>query len=198
MGPHWTSSMSSDRCSGAWRRHHARRARRTDAVRRLHGARRARAHDRRRDDVRRRLPRCAPSAADTDDVLGRLRSGARGTGRGDPCARRARPDRRRAVRRGSRRTFARFVVLDGLVHGWDLARRPVSPTHLPMRWSPRSTRSPTRRSGRLRDGEMFADPVDPPAGDTDRTPRRLHRPDRLNTRRRGRRGIRPGPRRRPR
>ena len=39
-----------------------------------------------------------------------------------PCtARRARPDGRRALRRGARAPFARFVVFDGLVHGWDLA-----------------------------------------------------------------------------
>jgi len=63
-------------------------------------------------------------------------------------------------------TFARFVVLDGLVHGWDLA------TATGRRYDPPDTLvaavqhfAEDALAGR-RDGETFADPVVPPASAT--------------------------------
>lgn len=63
-------------------------------------------------------------------------------------------------------TFARFIALDGLVHGWDLAvatGQPYSPPDEVVAAADsfaRSTLDP------LRDGDTFAAAVDPPAGAT--------------------------------
>jgi uncharacterized protein (TIGR03086 family) len=63
-------------------------------------------------------------------------------------------------------TFARFVVLDGLVHGWDLA------TSTSQAYEPRDalvaevTAFATEALPPLRDGETFAAPTDPPASAT--------------------------------
>jgi uncharacterized protein (TIGR03086 family) len=63
-------------------------------------------------------------------------------------------------------TFARFVVLDGLVHGWDLARaigRPYEPSDAlvaEVRQFAEEALAP------LRDGTTFADPIEAPASAT--------------------------------
>lgn len=63
--------------------------------------------------------------------------------------------------------FARFVVLDGLVHGWDLAtatQQPYEPSDTfvaAVDAFARKTIAPA-----MRDGDTFADAVDPPVGAT--------------------------------
>lgn len=62
--------------------------------------------------------------------------------------------------------FAQFVVLDGLVHGWDLATATGQPYEPPdslvadvMAFAPGALES-------MRDGDTFAAPVEPPASAT--------------------------------
>ena len=63
-------------------------------------------------------------------------------------------------------TFARFVVLDGLVHGWDLA------TATGQAYEPRDALVAEAEGfardalGPLRDGDTFAEPVEPPSAAT--------------------------------
>jgi uncharacterized protein (TIGR03086 family) len=61
--------------------------------------------------------------------------------------------------------FARYVVLDGVVHGWDLAtatRQPYEPSEDLVAEADAFARRTIAAS--MRDGETFAGAVDPPAG----------------------------------
>ena len=107
-------------------------ARPADPVCRVHRSRRARAPDRRSDDVRGRLRGEAPQSMTSTTCLP-------GSGRPSPTSARPSPHQGRSTKRSpppsakSREAFARFVVLDGLVHGWDLATatdQPDPPTDL--------------------------------------------------------------------
>jgi uncharacterized protein (TIGR03086 family) len=63
-------------------------------------------------------------------------------------------------------TFARFVVLDGLVHGWDLATatgQPYAPSEALVEAATAFARSALDP---LRDGDTFAEATDPPSGAT--------------------------------
>jgi uncharacterized protein (TIGR03086 family) len=63
--------------------------------------------------------------------------------------------------------FARFVVLDGLVHGWDLAtatHQPYEPSDTLVAEADAFARNAIAPA--LRDGDTFADAVDPPVGAT--------------------------------
>jgi uncharacterized protein (TIGR03086 family) len=64
-------------------------------------------------------------------------------------------------------TFARFVALDGVLHGWDLA----TATGQPYEIDPDVLRAVdefarTAITDHLRDGDTFADPTEPPADAT--------------------------------
>ena len=62
--------------------------------------------------------------------------------------------------------FARFVVLDGLVHGWDLAGA-TGQSYDPPADARRAADAFARgQLDPLRDGQTFAAAVDPPAGAT--------------------------------
>lgn len=61
--------------------------------------------------------------------------------------------------------FARFVALDGLVHGWDIATatgQPYEPPAAVVAEVDAFTRQAISED--MRDGDTFAAPVDPPAG----------------------------------
>ncbi len=61
--------------------------------------------------------------------------------------------------------FARFVALDGLVHGWDIATatgQPYAPSAAVVAEVDRFARQTI--SAAMRDGDTFAAPVEPPAG----------------------------------
>jgi uncharacterized protein (TIGR03086 family) len=61
--------------------------------------------------------------------------------------------------------FARFVVLDGLVHGWDIATatgQPYEPLAAVIAEADAFARQAISED--LRDGDTFAAPADPPAG----------------------------------
>lgn len=60
-------------------------------------------------------------------------------------------------------TFARFVVLDGLVHGWDLATATGQAYEPPDALVAEVTAFATEALPPLRDGETFAEPTTPPA-----------------------------------
>jgi len=61
-------------------------------------------------------------------------------------------------------TFARFVVLDGLVHGWDLATATGQAYEPPEALVAEVYDFAVGALESLRDGETFAQPVAPPAG----------------------------------
>ena len=63
-------------------------------------------------------------------------------------------------------TFARFVVLDGLVHGWDLATATGQAYEPPDALVAEVTAFASEALPPLRDGETFAAPTDPPAAAT--------------------------------
>jgi uncharacterized protein (TIGR03086 family) len=63
--------------------------------------------------------------------------------------------------------FARFVVLDGLVHGWDLAtatRQAYEPSDRLVAEVDAFARQAIAPA--MRDGDTFADALEPPAGAT--------------------------------
>ncbi len=63
-------------------------------------------------------------------------------------------------------TFARFVVLDGLVHGWDLATATGQPYDPPAELIAAVDEFAHQAIDPLRDGETFGPAVDPPADAT--------------------------------
>lgn len=65
-----------------------------------------------------------------------------------------------------REAFARFVVLDGLVHGWDLATATGQPYEPPAELVEEVTAFAMQSLDPLRDGETFAAAVEPAAGAT--------------------------------
>ena len=75
-------------------------------------------------------------------------------------------------------TFARFVVLDGLVHGWDMATATGQPYDPPDELVEAADAFAHQALDPLRDGgQTFADAVEPGAERiTHRTARRLHGP----------------------
>src|SRR5688572_21117795 len=58
-------------------------------------------------------------------------------------------------------TFARFVVLDGLVHGWDMARATGQPYAPPDELVAEADAFAREVLDPLRDGDTFADPTEP-------------------------------------
>lgn len=63
-------------------------------------------------------------------------------------------------------TFARFVVLDGLVHGWDMAMATGQPYDPPAELVAAVDAFARQALDPLRDGTTFADAVEPAAGAT--------------------------------
>lgn len=63
-------------------------------------------------------------------------------------------------------TFARFVVLDGLVHGWDMAIATGQPYNPPAELVAAADAFARQALDPLRDGTTFADAVDPADGAT--------------------------------
>lgn len=63
-----------------------------------------------------------------------------------------------------RDAFARFVVLDGLVHGWDMATAAGLPYEPPVELVQAVAAFAQEAIDPLRDGQTFADAVDAPAG----------------------------------
>ena len=63
-------------------------------------------------------------------------------------------------------TFARFIVLDGLVHGWDLATATGQPYDPPAALVDAASEFAQEALDHLRDGEAFGPEVQPPAGAT--------------------------------
>jgi uncharacterized protein (TIGR03086 family) len=63
-------------------------------------------------------------------------------------------------------TFARFVVLDGLVHGWDLATATEQPYRPPDELVTAAFAFARQAIDPLRDGDTFAAPVEPAADAT--------------------------------
>ena len=63
-------------------------------------------------------------------------------------------------------TFARFVVLDGLVHGWDLATATGQPYDPPEALTAEVQTFAEGFLPPLRDGVTFAEPTEPPADAT--------------------------------
>lgn len=63
-------------------------------------------------------------------------------------------------------TFARFVVLDGLVHGWDLATATGQPYDPPAELVAAVEAFAREALDPLRDGQTFGDAVEPSAGAT--------------------------------
>ncbi|HUP87347.1 MAG TPA: TIGR03086 family metal-binding protein [Acidimicrobiales bacterium] len=61
-------------------------------------------------------------------------------------------------------TFARFIVLDGLVHGWDLASATGQSYDPPIELVAEVDAFAREAIDPLRDGQTFADAVDAPAG----------------------------------
>jgi uncharacterized protein (TIGR03086 family) len=61
-------------------------------------------------------------------------------------------------------TFARFVVLDGLVHGWDLATATGQPYDPPAELVAAVEAFARQALDPLRDGNTFAEAVEPAAG----------------------------------
>jgi uncharacterized protein (TIGR03086 family) len=63
--------------------------------------------------------------------------------------------------------FARFVALDGVLHGWDLATATGQPYEIaPDVVGAVDEFARTAITDELRDGDTFADPTEPPAGAT--------------------------------
>jgi uncharacterized protein (TIGR03086 family) len=60
--------------------------------------------------------------------------------------------------------FARYVVLDGLVHGWDLATATAQPYRPPDDLVAEVDAFARTILDPLRDGDTFAEPVEPPPG----------------------------------
>ena len=63
-------------------------------------------------------------------------------------------------------TLARFVVLDGLVHGWDLATATDQPYEPPATLVAEAEAFAHQALGPLRDGDTFAPAVEPPPSAT--------------------------------
>jgi uncharacterized protein (TIGR03086 family) len=63
-------------------------------------------------------------------------------------------------------SFARFVVLDGLVHGWDLATATGTPYDPPADLVAAVSEFAEQTLDPLRDGQTFKATVEPPAGAT--------------------------------
>lgn len=63
-------------------------------------------------------------------------------------------------------TFARFVVLDGLVHGWDLSTATGQPYSPPDNLVAEAAAFAKDALEPLRDGDTFANPTDAPASAT--------------------------------
>jgi uncharacterized protein (TIGR03086 family) len=63
-------------------------------------------------------------------------------------------------------TFARFIVLDGLVHGWDLATATGQPYDPPAELVDEVSTFAQEALEHLRNGEAFGPAVEPPAGAT--------------------------------
>jgi uncharacterized protein (TIGR03086 family) len=63
-------------------------------------------------------------------------------------------------------TFARFVVLDGLVHGWDLATATGQPYEPPVELVAAVQAFADEALDPLRDGDTFAAAAEPPSGAT--------------------------------
>jgi uncharacterized protein (TIGR03086 family) len=63
-------------------------------------------------------------------------------------------------------TFARFVVLDGLVHGWDLATATTQAYDPPAMLVREASAFAAETIDPLRDGDTFGPAVTPPAGAT--------------------------------
>jgi uncharacterized protein (TIGR03086 family) len=61
-------------------------------------------------------------------------------------------------------TFARFIVVDGLVHGWDMATATGQPYEPPDELVAAADEFARTAIDPLRDGQTFADAVEPPAG----------------------------------
>jgi uncharacterized protein (TIGR03086 family) len=61
-------------------------------------------------------------------------------------------------------SFARFVVLDGLVHGWDLANATGQAYEPPDELVAAAAAFARQAIDPLRDGETFADAVEPAPG----------------------------------
>ena len=61
-------------------------------------------------------------------------------------------------------TFARFVVLDGLVHGWDLATATGQPYEPPEELVAAAFAFAHQAIDPLRDGDTFAAAIEPAAG----------------------------------
>jgi uncharacterized protein (TIGR03086 family) len=60
--------------------------------------------------------------------------------------------------------FARFLVLDGLVHGWDMARATGQAYDPPDELVAEADAFARQTLDPLRDGDTFAEAVEPPAG----------------------------------
>jgi len=60
--------------------------------------------------------------------------------------------------------FARFVVLDGLVHGWDMATATGQPYEPPAALVAEAEAFARGALDPMRDGDTFADPTQAPAG----------------------------------
>jgi uncharacterized protein (TIGR03086 family) len=101
---------------------------------------------------------------DLDDVLGGFGPALQGLGAaiGAPGA----LDRTVAAPFGdlSGETFARFVVLDGLVHGWDLATATGQPYEPSTELVAAAQAFAEQALDPLRDGQTFAAAVEPAAG----------------------------------
>ena len=63
-------------------------------------------------------------------------------------------------------TFARFLVFDGLVHGWDMARATGQPYEPPAELVAAADAFARQAIDPLRDGDTFAEAVEPPADAT--------------------------------